>query len=115
MVKDVKPVSKAASAQAVLKFCSVFDKVMKKDISNLLRYYCDTEPAELSHSGALIITVITLPANIRARGLIESLGFSIPIFFHLHTMSRSSSCHSDGTASAESNASLQSYGRKPKH
>jgi NADPH:quinone reductase-like Zn-dependent oxidoreductase/NAD(P)-dependent dehydrogenase (short-subunit alcohol dehydrogenase family) len=83
MVIGVGWVAENTQVQALLRVRGMLEEVTLEDIYELLRYCCDPDNAQV---GGQIITPLSLPADLRALGIVEPLGSTRPIYSHLHTL-----------------------------
>jgi NADPH:quinone reductase-like Zn-dependent oxidoreductase/aryl carrier-like protein len=83
MVSGVGWVAENAQIRGLLKARGMLEEVSLEDIYELLRFCCDPQHADV---GAQIITPLSLPADLRALGIVEPLGSTRPIYSHLHTL-----------------------------
>jgi NADPH:quinone reductase-like Zn-dependent oxidoreductase/NAD(P)-dependent dehydrogenase (short-subunit alcohol dehydrogenase family) len=83
MVTGVGWVAENAQVQALLRVRGMLEEVSLEDIFELLRFCCDPDNAQF---GGQIITPLSLPADLRALGIVEPLGSTRPIYSHLHTL-----------------------------
>ncbi|KAF1947383.1 polyketide synthase-like protein [Clathrospora elynae] len=83
MVAGVGWVAENAQVQALLKVRGMLEEVSLDDIYELLRYCCNPGYKDV---GSQIITPLSLPADLRALGIIEPLGSTRPIYSYLHTL-----------------------------
>ncbi|RYO32478.1 Lovastatin diketide synthase [Alternaria arborescens] len=98
MVTGVGYVAQNDQVQALLRVRGMLEEVPMDDIYNLLRFCCDPERVDTSTVGSQIITPLTLPADLRAMGIVAPLGSTRPIYHYLDTLP---SRFSSDTASAE--------------
>lgn len=83
MVTGVGWVAENAQVQALLRVRGMLEEVTLEDIYKLLSICCDREGADM---GAQIITPLSLPADLRALGIVEPLGSTRRIYSYLHTL-----------------------------
>ena len=86
MVTGVGYVAQNEQVQALLRVRGMLEEVSMEDIHNLLRYCCDASRVDASTIGSQIITPLTLPADLRAMGIVAPLGSTRPIYHYLDTL-----------------------------
>jgi aryl carrier-like protein len=98
MVTGVGYVAQNEQVQALLRVRGMLEEVPMDDIFKLLRFCCNADRVDKSTIGPQIITPLTLPADLRAMGIVAPLGSTRPIYHYLDTLP---SRFSSDTASAE--------------
>ncbi|KAI4629484.1 Type I Iterative PKS [Alternaria ethzedia] len=98
MVTGVGYVAQNEQVQALLRVRGMLEEVPMSDIYKLLRFCCDPERVDASTVGSQIITPLTLPADLRAMGIVAPLGSTRPLYHYLDTLP---SRFSSDTATAE--------------
>ncbi|KAG9190821.1 hypothetical protein G6011_08909 [Alternaria panax] len=98
MVTGVGYVAQNEQVQALLRVRGMLEEVPMGDIYKLLRFCCDPGRVDSSAVGSQIITPLTLPADLRAMGVVAPLGSTRPIYHYLDILP---SRFSSDTASAE--------------
>lgn len=83
MVTGVGWVAENTQVQALLRVRGMLEEVSLNDIYELLRFCCNPQHADV---GSQIITPLSLPADLRALGIVEPLGSTRPIYSYLHTL-----------------------------
>ncbi|KAH7372371.1 polyketide synthase-like protein [Pyrenochaeta sp. MPI-SDFR-AT-0127] len=83
MVTGVGWVAENSQVQALLRVRGMLEEVTMEDIYKLLTICCGTERGDM---GAQIITPLSLPADLRALGIVEPLGSTRRIYSYLHTL-----------------------------
>jgi NADPH:quinone reductase-like Zn-dependent oxidoreductase/NAD(P)-dependent dehydrogenase (short-subunit alcohol dehydrogenase family)/aryl carrier-like protein len=99
MVTGVGYVAQNEQVQALLRVRGMLEEVPMDDIYQLLHFCCDSERVDASTCGSQIITPLTLPADLRAMGIVAPLGSTRPIYRYLDTLPARFS--TDASASAE--------------
>jgi NADPH:quinone reductase-like Zn-dependent oxidoreductase/NAD(P)-dependent dehydrogenase (short-subunit alcohol dehydrogenase family) len=99
MVTGVGWVAENAQVQALLKVRGMLEEVSLDDIYQLLRYCCNPENAD---GGSQIITPLSLPADLRALGIVEPLGSTRPIYSYLHILPSRYAASSDAISGQKS-------------
>lgn len=99
MVTGVGWVAENAQVQALLRVRGMLEEVSLNDIYELLRFCCN--PAH-SDVGSQIITPLSLPADLRALGIVEPLGSTRPIYSYLHTLPSRYDTSKDSASNQES-------------
>nr|QEG79217.1 polyketide synthase 8407 [Alternaria oxytropis] len=98
MVTGVGYVAQNEQVQALLRVRGMLEEVSMDDIYKLLRFCCDPDRVDASNVGSQFITPLTLPADLRAMGIVAPLGSTRPIYHYLDTLP---SRFSPDTATAE--------------
>jgi NADPH:quinone reductase-like Zn-dependent oxidoreductase/NAD(P)-dependent dehydrogenase (short-subunit alcohol dehydrogenase family) len=99
MVVGVGWVAENAQVQALLRVRGMVEEVSLDDIYELLRFCCKPESADI---GSQIITSLSLPADLRALGIVAPLGSTRPIYSLLDTLPSRYDMSTDGTNHQES-------------
>ncbi|KAH7075847.1 polyketide synthase-like protein [Paraphoma chrysanthemicola] len=99
MVMGVGWVAENTQVQALLRVRGMLEEVSLDDIYELLRYCCDPEHTDV---GSQIITPLSLPADLRALGIVEPLGSTRPIYSYLHTLPSRYNTSSEAAGGQES-------------
>ncbi|USP78512.1 polyketide synthase PKS9 [Curvularia clavata] len=86
MVTGVGFVAQNEQVQALLRVRGMLEEVSMQDIFDLLRFCCDPSRVDASTVGSQIITPLTLPADLRAMGIVAPLGSTRPIYHYLDTL-----------------------------
>ncbi|KAH7398734.1 polyketide synthase-like protein [Phaeosphaeria sp. MPI-PUGE-AT-0046c] len=98
MVTGVGWVAENAQVQALLRVRGMLEEVSLNDIYDLLRFCCNPEHSDV---GSQIITPLSLPADLRALGIVEPLGSTRPIYSYLHTLPSRYDASKDAASSQE--------------
>jgi aryl carrier-like protein len=83
MVVGAGWVAENAQVQALLRVRGMVEEVSLDDIYELLRFCCNAESASV---GSQIITSLSLPADLRALGIVAPLGSTRPIYSHMDNL-----------------------------
>ncbi|RAR00022.1 polyketide synthase PksJ [Stemphylium lycopersici] len=86
MVTGVGYMAQNEQVGALLRVRGVLEEVSMQDIQALLRFCCNPTRVDAANLGPQIITPLTLPADLRAVGIVAPLGVTRPIYNHLHTL-----------------------------
>jgi NADPH:quinone reductase-like Zn-dependent oxidoreductase/NAD(P)-dependent dehydrogenase (short-subunit alcohol dehydrogenase family)/aryl carrier-like protein len=86
MVTGVGYVAQNEQVQALLRVRGMLEEVSMNDIFDILRFCCDPSRVDNSNVGSQIITPLTLPADLRAMGIVAPLGSTRPIYHYLDTL-----------------------------
>ncbi|EMD90232.1 hypothetical protein COCC4DRAFT_126629 [Bipolaris maydis ATCC 48331] len=86
MVTGVGYVAQNEQVQALLRVRGMLEEVSTQDIFSLLHFCCDPRRVDSSSVGSQIITPLTLPADLRAMGIVAPLGSTRPIYHYLDTL-----------------------------
>lgn len=86
MVTGVGYVAQNEQVQALLRVRGMLEEVSTQDIFSLLHFCCDPSRVDNSSVGSQIITPLTLPADLRAMGIVAPLGSTRPIYHYLDTL-----------------------------
>jgi NADPH:quinone reductase-like Zn-dependent oxidoreductase/NAD(P)-dependent dehydrogenase (short-subunit alcohol dehydrogenase family) len=99
MVVGVGWVAENAQIQALLRVRGMLEEVSLDDIYELLRFCCNPERPDV---GAQIITPLSLPADLRALGIVAPLGSTRPLYSYLNTLPSRYDVSGDGVGGQES-------------
>ena len=102
MVTGVGYVAQHEQVGALLRARGVLEEVSMQDIQQLLRFCCDPTRVDAASLGPQIITPLTLPADLRAVGIVAPLGSTRPMYDYLHSLPARISSTADGADVAKS-------------
>ncbi|KAL6703832.1 hypothetical protein ACN47E_009051 [Coniothyrium glycines] len=86
MVMGAGYVAQNAQVQQLLRVRGMLEEVTLDDIYDILRFCCDSERVDAAQCGSQIITPLTLPADLRALGIVAPLGSTRPLYHYLDTL-----------------------------
>ncbi|KAF2181154.1 KR-domain-containing protein [Zopfia rhizophila CBS 207.26] len=86
VIESVGYVAKNPHIQAMMRTRGIVAEVSEENLLALTAYYCNPECPLQDPSKAQVITSLPLPADLRARGIVEPAGLSRPLLSHLQTI-----------------------------